>query len=188
MLLLTQAIVMQPAAFAFNSTWNVAQQPLFTINPVYPNVVFMISDYSWSMNDYRLPPPTFFAQNNRWPAPGNVTVKHGAGTRTVTAHDEFTLRSSVHNPLAYDPAITYTPWNDNDKPKAVQGTRPNRSENFPDADIGGTGAVAVMTRTTRRHALQRLCQRQSHLSAPLAHDRTRQRRRRRHLRHGCNRQ
>ena len=81
-LLLTQAIVMQPAAFAFNSTWNVAQQPLFTINPVYPNVVFMIDD-SWSMNDYRLPPPPFFSLNNRWPAPGNVTVKYGAGTKSV---------------------------------------------------------------------------------------------------------
>ena len=120
--LLVQAIVLQPAAFAAN--WNVAQQPLFTINPVYPNAVFMIDD-SWSMNDYRLPPPPFFSVNNRWPAPGNVTVKYGAGTRTVAAHNEFTLRSSIHNPLAYDPSITYTPWNDNDKPLAAQGTRPN---------------------------------------------------------------
>ena len=147
--LLTQAIVLQPAAYAAAPTWGIAQQPLFTINPVYPNVVFMIDD-SWSMNDYRLPPPPFFSLNNRWPAPGNVTVKYGAGTKSVMAHNEFTLRSNVHNPLAYDPAITYTPWNDNDKPKAAQGTRPNRSENFPDADIGGTGAAAVMTRTTER--------------------------------------
>ena len=145
--LLTQAIVLQPAAFA--ATWSIAQQPLFTINPVYPNVVFMIDD-SWSMNDYRLPPPIFFSQNNRWPVPGPVTVKYGAGTKTVLAHDEFTLRSSVHNPLAYDPAITYTPWNDNDKPKAAQGTRPNRSQNFPDADLGGTASVANMARTTER--------------------------------------
>ncbi len=145
--LLVQAIVLQPAAFAAN--WNVAQQPLFTINPVYPNAVFMIDD-SWSMNDYRLPPPPFFSINNRWPAPGNVTVMYGAGTRTVAAHNEFTLRSSIHNPLAYDPSITYTPWNDNDKPLAAQGTRPNRSENFPPADIGGTGAVATAGRFTER--------------------------------------
>ena len=52
--LLAQALVLQPAAFA--ATWNIAQQPLFTINPVFPNAVFMLDD-SWSMNDYRLPPP-----------------------------------------------------------------------------------------------------------------------------------
>ena len=154
-LLLTQAIVMQPAAFAANPTWQIAQQPLFSINPVFPNVVFMLDD-SWSMNDYRLPPPPFFSLNNRWPAPGNVTVKYGAGTKSVMAHNEFTLRSSVHNPLAYDPAITYTPWNDNGddlnvtKPRASQGTRPTRDLNFPNADIGGTAAVANMARTTER--------------------------------------
>ena len=145
--LLTQALVLQPAAFAAN--WNIAQQPLFTINPVYPNAVFMLDD-SWSMNDYRLPPPHFFSINNRWPAPGNVTVKYGAGTRSVAAHDEFTLRSSIHNPLAYDPSITYTPWNDNDKPLAAQGTRPTRAQNFPPADIGGNGAVATPGRFTER--------------------------------------
>ncbi len=79
-----------------------------------------------------------------------MTVKYGAGTRVVAAHNEFTLRSSVHNPLAYDPAITYTPWNDNDKPKAAQGTRPTRAQNFPDADIAGTGAVATVGRFTER--------------------------------------
>ncbi len=110
----------------------------------------MIDD-SWSMNDYRLPPPPFFSLNNRWPVPGNVTVKYGAGTKSVLAHNEFTLRSSVHNPLAYDPAITYTPWNDNDKPKAAQGTRPNRSQNFPDADHRRhRGGGAIMARTTER--------------------------------------
>jgi len=144
--LLTQAIVFQPAAFA---AWNIAQQPLFTINAVYPNAVFMIDD-SWSMNDYRLPPPTFFNSNNRWPAPGNVTVKYGATTRSVAAHNEFTLRSSVHNPLAYDPSITYTPWNDNDKPQAAQGTRPTRAQNYPPADIGGTGTTANTARMTER--------------------------------------
>ena len=127
--LLAQALVLQPAAFA--ATWNIAQQPLFTINAVYPNAVFMIDD-SWSMGDYRLPPPSFFSFNNRWPAANaNVTVSYGAGTRTVGAHSEFTLRSSIHNPLAYDPAITYTPWNDNDKPKAAQGTRPTRARELP---------------------------------------------------------
>ena len=146
-LLLTQALVLQPAAFA--ATWNIAQQPLFTINPVFPNAVFMLDD-SWSMNDYRLPPPTFFNSNNRWPAAGNVTVKYGATTRSVAAHNEFTLRSNIHNPLAYDPAITYTPWNDNDKPQAAQGTRPTRAQNYPPADIGGTGAVANAARMTER--------------------------------------
>ena len=145
--LLAQALVLQPAAFA--ATWNIAQQPLFTINPVFPNAVFMLDD-SWSMNDYRLPPPIFFSFNNRWPAPGNVTVQYGAGTRSVAAHNEFTLRSSIHNPLAYDPSITYTPWNDNDKPLAAQGTRPTRAQNFPPADIGGAGAVATVGRFTER--------------------------------------
>jgi type IV pilus assembly protein PilY1 len=145
--LLSQAVVLQPAAFAAN--WSIAQQPLFTINPVFPNAVFMIDD-SWSMNEYRLPPPEFFSVNNRWPQGATVTVKYGAGTRSVASHSEFTLRSSIHNPLAYDPSITYTPWNDNDKPLAAQGTRPNRSQNFPPADIGGTGGVADPNRLTER--------------------------------------
>jgi len=146
-ILLVQTIVLQPAAFA--ATWNVAQQPLFTINAVYPNAVFMLDD-SWSMSDYRLPPPTFFSAPGRWPAPGNVVVKYGTVTRTVAAHNEFTLRSSIHNPLAYNPAVTYLPWNDNDKPQAAQGSRPNRAQNFPPADIGGVGAVAVAGRFTER--------------------------------------
>ena len=48
------------------------------------------------------------------------------------------------------PSITYTPWNDNDKPPAAQGTRPTRAQNFPPADIGGTGAVATVGRFTER--------------------------------------
>ncbi len=148
--LLTQALVLQPAAvMAAANDWDVAQQPLFTVNPVHPNVVFMIDD-SWSMGEYRLPPPQFLLQNNRWPVPGPLTVQYGVGTRSVAAHDEFTLRSSIHNPLAYDPAVTYVPWNDNDKAPAVQGTRPRRDENFPAADIGGPGAVATAGRFTER--------------------------------------
>jgi hypothetical protein len=89
--LLTQALVLQPAiVMAAASDWDVAQQPLFTVNPVHPNVVFMIDD-SWSMNDYRLPPPQFLLENGRWPAPGNVQVMYGVGLRTVAAHNEFTL-------------------------------------------------------------------------------------------------
>lgn len=144
---LTQALILQPAAFA--ATWNVAQQPLFTINAVQPNAVFMLDD-SWSMNDYRLPPPSFLLQGTRWPATPTVTIKYGIGTRTVATHDEFTLRSNEHNPLAYNPAITYLPWNDNDKPSAAQGARPTRAQSYPPADIGGTGAVATAGRFTER--------------------------------------
>lgn len=147
-LLLTQIVALQPMA-ASAANWNIAQQPLFTINAVFPNAVFMLDD-SWSMNDYRLPPPTFLTQNNRWPSTQTVTVRYNATTRVVAAHDEFTLRSSVHNPLAYDPAITYLPWNDNDKPAAPQGTRPNRSQSYPNADIGGTGGTATAGRFTER--------------------------------------
>ena len=138
--LLAQALVLQPAAFA--ATWNIAQQPLFTINPVYPNAVFMIDD-SWSMGDYRLPPPSFFSFNNRWPAANaNVTVRYGAGTRTVAAHNEFTLRSSIHNPLAYDPAITYTPWNDNDKPQGGAGHAADTCRELPAMPISAATAAS----------------------------------------------
>lgn len=147
LVVLVQALVLQPAAFA--ATWNIAQQPLFTVNAVYPNVVFMMDD-SWSMGEYRLPAPAFFSVNGRWPTGTNVTVRYGAGTRSVLAQDEFTLRSSIHNPLAYDPAITYTPWNDNDKTQAAQGTRPTRAQNFPPADIGGIGTTANANRLTER--------------------------------------
>jgi len=144
--ILVQTLVLQPAAFA---SWNIAQQPLFTVNAVYPNTIFMMDD-SWSMGEYRLPAPAFFSIGSRWPSTTNVTVRYGLGTRNVLAHDEFTLRSSVHNPLAYDPAVTYTPWNDNDKPQTAQGTRPTRAQNFPPADIGGTGMAVNPARLTER--------------------------------------
>ena len=152
-LLLVQALILQPAFAA----WDIAQQPLFTINPVNPNAVFMLDD-SWSMNEYRLPAPSFFSfpftsdpMRPRWPVAGtDIPVQYNAATRNVAPHDEFTLRSYIHNPLGYDPGILYAPWNDNDKPKAASGTWPTRAENFPDADYGLGAATANPNRLTPR--------------------------------------
>ena len=109
MFLLTQALVLQPATvMAAANDWDVAQQPLFTVNPVHPNVVFMIDD-SWSMNDYRLPPPQFLLENNRWPAPAATVQRHvrrrvcGQSPRMTSSR----CARAMHNPLAYDPAVTY---------------------------------------------------------------------------------
>ena len=145
--LLTQALVLQPAAFA--ATWNIAQQPLFTINPVFPNAVFMLDD-SWSMNDYRLPPPIFFssttAGRRRATSRCNTARARAAWLRTTSSRCGRT--STTRWPTT--PRSPTRPGTTTTSRSAAQGTRPTRAQNFPPADIGGTGAVATVGRFTER--------------------------------------
>jgi len=141
-LLVCQLMVLQPLAA---SAAVIAQQPMFTVSSVPANVMLMMDDSS-SMARYRLPiPPTLTEPT------GNVAVQYNAGTRTVDAASEFTLRAPAFNPLWYNPSVTYTPWNDNGKPMPPFGTSyPLFANNFPNADIGGSGNVMDVTQLTQR--------------------------------------
>ena len=99
------------------------------------------------MAGYRLPtPPTLTT-----PAAANVSVRYGAGMRTVPKANEFTMRAPAFNPLWYNPSVHYRPWNDNNKPMPAAGTSyPALADNFPNADIGGTSNVYIVAQITQR--------------------------------------
>lgn len=141
-LVVCQVLIWQPLAA---SAAVIAQQPMFTVSSAPANVMLMVDDSS-SMQGYRLPtPPTLTIPT------GNVSVKYGAGMRTVGASSEFTLRAPAFNPLWYNPAIQYQPWNDDNKPMPAPGTSyPALADNFPNADIGGTSNVYNVAQLTQR--------------------------------------
>ncbi len=141
-------LVLQPAV----SSAQLAQSPMFTVTSAPPNVMLMFDD-SASMNRLDLNPPPAFASptwslggtvpalklntvgywgisGSRWYYGGNAAYD-GRWTFTVA---DATTRSPAFNPLAYNPAIYYQPWNNN-------GVR------LPNSAIAGNTNVAVGTRT-----------------------------------------
>ena len=140
-------MVLQPAV----SSAQLAQSPMFTVTSAPPNVMLMFDD-SASMNRVDLNPPPAYA-NPTFSLVGTAatipTLKlntvgyygisgmrwYKAGDATYDNHWQFgildaTTRSPAFNPLAYNPAIQYLPWNNN-------GVR------FPVSSIGGTTNVPV---------------------------------------------
>jgi hypothetical protein len=140
-------MVLQPAV----SSAQLAQSPMFTVTSAPPNVMLMFDD-SASMNRVDLNPPPAYA-NPTFSLSGtaatipvlklNTVGYYGisgmrwykAGDATYDNHWQFgildaTTRSPAFNPLAYNPAIQYLPWNNN-------GVR------FPVSSIGGTTNVPV---------------------------------------------
>jgi type IV pilus assembly protein PilY1 len=137
-------LVLQPAV----SSAQLAQSPMFTVTSAPPNVMLMFDDSS-SMNRLDLNPPPAFASpattyGGASPALKLNTVGYFGisgqrfyfagdtnydGRWTFTYADALT-RSPAFNPLAYNPAIQYLPWNNN-------GAR------FANSSIGGTTNVAA---------------------------------------------
>ena len=145
-------MVLQPAV----SSAQLSQSPMFTVTSAPPNVMLMFDD-SASMNRVDLNPPP--AYNNPFATlPGlavppptggfHPTLKlntvgyygisgmrwYKAGNTAYDNHWQFsmadaTTRSPAFNPLAYNPAIQYLPWNNN-------GVR------LPVSSIGGNTNVA----------------------------------------------
>ena len=134
-LALVWLLVLQPTV----ATAAIAQEPLFSVSALPPNVMLIMDD-SNSMREYTLPlpggislpSPTCRSGGTGQPIDG-VTVPTRIGNRCVHLEDDWALRSPALNPLWYNPAITYKPWNDNNKPAAT---------NFPQANWGGSTAVA----------------------------------------------
>ncbi|MFN5079481.1 MAG: hypothetical protein ACK5EV_01980, partial [Burkholderiales bacterium] len=73
---------------------------------------------------------------------GNWAVRSFA----VSRNDDWILRSPALNPLWYNPAVWYKPWNNNNKTGA---------EAFPNASIGGTASGSVGSRPDNTQLTQR---------------------------------
>ncbi len=143
--LVVWTIELQPA-FAAST---LAQQPLFTVTSVPPNVMLMFDD-SGSMNQLSLnTPANMLPTTYPLAISGNPALKlntvgyYGiSGVRYYAANnaaynDRWTFpladvltRAAAFNPLAYNPAVQYFPWNNN-------GTR------FPASSYGGATNVAT---------------------------------------------
>jgi len=140
--LITTTVTLQPLAYAAPSPSLLSQQPRFVDLAVDSNVAFIMDD-SLSMEDIRLPVPAGLDPGES--TGGTVTVRGaasgyssgawvvGGALANVNRRDEWIYRSSRLNPLYYNPAITYKPWNDNGRDGA--------SGNFLNAAVGTTSAV-----------------------------------------------
>jgi type IV pilus assembly protein PilY1 len=122
------AMVLQPAV----SSAALSQQPLFTVTSVPPNVMLMFDD-SASMNQLTLKTaPGMLPTTISLPIGASAAVKMNtagyygiSGVRFYAANDpaydghwnfsvaDIMLRAAAFNPLAYNPATQYLPWNNN---------------------------------------------------------------------------
>ena len=144
-LLLCELVILQPGLAAA----QVAQVPMFTVTSVPPNVMLMFDD-SASMQLLTMNPPPFYANPTfTRNYGGNPILKlntqgyfgiSGEGWHTGQGavdnnkwdfqRAEVLQRSAAFNPLAYNPAVQYRPWNNN-------GTR------MANAAYGGSSNVAA---------------------------------------------
>ena len=148
-------LVLQPLV----SSAQLAQSPMFTVTSAPPNVMLMFDDSS-SMNRLDLnPTPAYAAPTASWRYPwltgtpllkintvgyfGISGMAYYFGGQPVGGWTDgywnfgwadVLARSPAFNPLAYNPAIQYLPWNNN-------GVR------FPNSSIGGTTNVSVGAKT-----------------------------------------
>ena len=144
--LVVSTMTIQPLAFAAPNPSLLSQQPRFVDLAVDSNVAFIMDD-SLSMEDIRLPVP---AGLNPGESTGGTVTLRGRATgfasgdwlvsgplANVDRNNDWIYRTSRLNPLYYNPAITYGPWNDNGRAGA--------SGNFTGAAVGTTAAVTDPT-------------------------------------------
>ncbi|MCX8003458.1 MAG: PilC/PilY family type IV pilus protein, partial [Burkholderiaceae bacterium] len=107
---LSAALTIQPAAYAAPPVSLLSQSPMFLDQAAPANVVFIMDDSS-SMNDTKLPlPPGVNPPSNSGGCPaGQVRIKGGLCVESA----DWVHRAPALNPLYYNPAMTYRPWNDN---------------------------------------------------------------------------
>lgn len=139
--LIVTTTVFPPASFAAPSPSLLSQQPDYVTSAVDPNVALILDD-SRSMEDIVLAMPPGLTPGG---SPlGTVTIRGRAADFSTTSgwavgpsiavnRDlDWLIRSSAFNPLYYNPAVTYRPWNDNGRGGAVG--------RFTDAAVGSFGA------------------------------------------------
>lgn len=139
--LITMTVTVQPMAYAAPTTSLLSQQPEFVNTSVDANVAFIMDD-SRSMEDIVLSLPPGLSPSGS--PQGTVTIRGRAtgfsvaegwtvgSSITVDRDLDWLYRTSVFNPLYYNPAITYRPWNDNGRGGAVG--------RFADSAVGSFGA------------------------------------------------
>jgi type IV pilus assembly protein PilY1 len=172
-LVLCELVILQPGLAAA----QVAQVPMFTVTSVPPNVMLMFDD-SASMQLLTLKAPSYYSSpTSPRTFGGNPLIKlntqgyygiSGIGYNTglgavdnnkwTFLRSEVLQRSAAFNPLAYNPAIQYKPWNDNgtpmaNSPYAGSSNVPSASRtlwdprNFPDYMKFTTSNVTVRSKT-----------------------------------------
>jgi type IV pilus assembly protein PilY1 len=134
------------------SASTLVQEPPFTATQPAANVFLMLDD-SGSMGDHQLPKPTGVAIV---PSAGTTVTMTGLGadaigawaTRSWVINRDFdwVLRSPALNPLWYNPATLYRPWNKD-------------GASLPNASIGGSAAVTNQGAFTSRADPLQLTQR-----------------------------
>ena len=126
--LIVTTIVVPPASVAApysapNPPSLLSQQPDYVASSVDPNVALILDD-SRSMEDITLSMPVTLAPGG---SPGGTVAVRGKASNYTTTGGwslgstalsvdrdlEWLYRTSVFNPLYYDPATQYRPWNDN---------------------------------------------------------------------------
>ncbi|MCA3216993.1 MAG: hypothetical protein ING59_00190 [Burkholderiales bacterium] len=157
----------QPLAHAAPSPSLLQQEPRFLDVSVPPNVMFMMDD-SDSMNDTRLPlPPSIQLPQATLdtlldPATNTSITRRATGvsgsdfTTTAIAYpavswiNEFAHRSHRLNPLYYNPAVRYRPWNDNRRLEIdpVTSTFPNSD---PGVNVTANGFLEGLVRHDMRY-------------------------------------
>lgn len=131
---------------------EIVQRPLTLQSAPVPNVMLIMDD-SGSMSSDWLPWPSDFDASLFITSAGfsadywaDVANQGAAGT-TKGYWLDIVRRFAFLNPIHYNPATTYKPWNDNGKPPA---------SNFPNSDIGsydGGGTFTGGTRNDQRHVM-----------------------------------
>jgi type IV pilus assembly protein PilY1 len=132
-LVLCELVIFQPGYAAA----QVAQVPMFTVTSVPPNVMLMFDDSaSMQLMDLKSPPyyasptsPRTYSSNpliklhtQGYYGISGIKWYTGAGAtddnKWTFQRNEVLQRAAAFNPLAYNPAVQYKPWNDNGTPMA----------------------------------------------------------------------
>jgi type IV pilus assembly protein PilY1 len=116
---------------------DLRQEPI-TINvKTAPNVILMMDDSQSMMGD-RLPPPPGINWSPLVSFPDFRSFANNSGSTTQLDQSVLQGNTTYFNPIWYNPAITYKPWNDNNKPAAT---------NFPNSKIGTIVGTNVVDQT-----------------------------------------
>ena len=120
---------------------DLSQKPLLSSQAGVPNVVLMVDDSnSMSYNWLNSPPDFDWAMVYSQFATGWINYATNSGTTVRRRFGDVSWDTPYMNPVYYNPAITYRPWNDNNKAAA---------SNFPPSTIGSYDASGAFLNGAR---------------------------------------
>lgn len=94
---------------------DLRQTPISAGKQGSPNVMLMMDD-SGSMSQDWLPPDDYIDWKGINRYAGTMDFQHISGEIIKLTADRFSYYNNSFNPQYYNPAVTYKPWNDNNKP------------------------------------------------------------------------